>query len=252
MVVPVLIPALIKQPITLVHAQALASLIDAAGESVSTRLVTILTALVKSGDTKSDEATAGAIDEAVCALFAAIKDITGLNSIMMHLLGLAKDPAPAKRVSACNLFAVFCENATIDHSDFDAGFLRQLVSLFDDPEQEVVQAAWKSLTALVATLSKGDMESLSVALRRTVENTGSDHKVPGFCLPNGIKPVLRAYHFHASRLLMSRPQAFLTEGFLTTAIFLQGLLAGTAEQREQSAYGLGDLVERTTPEGMPL
>lgn len=30
-----------------------------------------------------------------------------------------------------------------------------------------------------------------------------------------------------------------------TAILLQGLLAGTAEQREQAAYGLGDLVERT-------
>ena len=34
----------------------------------------------------------------------------------------------------------------------------------------------------------------------------------------------------------------------TTAILLQGLLAGTAEQREQAAYGLGDLVERSSPE----
>lgn len=39
---------------------------------------------------------------------------------------------------------------------------------------------------------------------------------------------------------------------LSTAIFLQGLLAGTAEQREQSAYGLGDLVERTSPDGKYL
>lgn len=31
-------------------------------------------------------------------------------------------------------------------------------------------------------------------------------------------------------------------------IFLQGILAGTAEQREQAALGFGDLVERTSPE----
>lgn len=34
----------------------------------------------------------------------------------------------------------------------------------------------------------------------------------------------------------------------TIAILLQGLLAGTGEQREQAAYALGDLVERTSPE----
>lgn len=190
-VVPVLIPALIKQPISLVHAKALSSLVDAAGTAVSQRLVSILTALTKSKETETDEEVQTALDEATSALFAAIKDITGLNSIMMHLLGLAKDPSVSKRVTACNLYANFCETATVDHSDFDVDFLRQLVSLLDDDDGDVVQAAWKSLTSLVATLSKDDMESLSVALRRTVENTGASRKVPGFCLPNGIKPILR-------------------------------------------------------------
>ena len=35
-----------------------------------------------------------------------------------------------------------------------------------------------------------------------------------------------------------------------TAIFIQGLLAGTAEQREQSAYGISDLVLKTTAEAI--
>jgi hypothetical protein len=36
--------------------------------------------------------------------------------------------------------------------------------------------------------------------------------------------------------------------FVLAAILLQGLLSGTAEQREQAALGLGDLVERTAPD----
>lgn len=37
---------------------------------------------------------------------------------------------------------------------------------------------------------------------------------------------------------------------MPVAIFHQGLTAGTAEQREQSAYGFGELVVRTPPENI--
>lgn len=242
-VVPVLVPALTKQPIPPAHARALTNLVGTAGNAISDRVVTIMSALEKSKQLNEDGATATALDEALEALFASIKDTAGLNSIMMHLLGLAKNADPERRISACILYSTFCQNATTDHSDFDVDFLRQLVPLLDDKSDEVVQAAWKALTALVATLSKEGMESLSVPLRRTIENTGGDQKVPGFCLPNGIKSLMRALFEYT----------WAQDIDLTTsvieAIFLQGLLAGTAEQREQSAYGFGDLVERTTPEG---
>lgn len=103
--------------------------------------------------------------------------------------------------------------------------LRQLLSLFEDSDEGVVAAAWGALEAFGKTLSKDQMESLSVPLRRTIESTGAPgHEVAGFCRPNGLKPIL--------------------------PILTQGLLAGTNEQREQSAFGLGDVVQRTAVDAL--
>lgn len=195
-VVPVLIPTLTKVPVSTKNANALSHLVGAAGTAISSRVVTILSALVATKEKRPDEETTQALDQALEALFASIQDIVGLNSTMMHLLSMSKEPSVEKRVNACNLFATFCQNATVDHTDFDVDFLRQLVSMLDDDNDIVVQASWQALTALLATLSKDDMESLAVPLRRTVENTDASRKVPGFCLPNGIKPLLRKLVLH--------------------------------------------------------
>jgi len=64
------------------------------------------------------------------------------------------------------------------------------------------------------------MEGLVVPLRRTIESTGAPGRtVPGFSLPKGIAPML--------------------------PIIIAGLTMGNNEQREQAAYAIGDLVERT-------
>jgi hypothetical protein len=81
------------------------------------------------------------------------------------------------------------------------------------------------MEALSKTLTKEHMEGLAPALRRTVETTSTaGNDIAGFCRPGGLKPVL--------------------------PILIQGLLAGTNEQREQSAYGLGDIVERTATDAL--
>ncbi|GAA5862432.1 hypothetical protein JCM1840_004179 [Sporobolomyces johnsonii] len=221
---PVLIPRLIAKPITAFNARALAALVRVAGSALGRRLTNIVDALQGALETEQDEDTLGELNEALTAVLGSVEDHeSGLGSLQMHMLSLCKHESPAKRITGCSLFARFCQATDADFSDYVVDFIRQLVSLLDDRSADVVTAAWNALDALVKKIDKEDMEPLVVPLRRTIESTGTPgHPVDGFSRPNGLKPIL--------------------------PILLQGLLAGTAEQREQAAYGLGDLVERTSPE----
>ena len=162
-----------------------------AGSALAKRLTTILAALDASSAACQEPETKEEIDQAIRSLFAAIGDMGSLNNVLMYLLGLAKDNSPAKRITGCRLYTIFCGNAQIDHSDFYVDWIRQLISLFDDRDTAVVDVAWTALDALVKTISKEEMEPLAVPLRRTLEHTGSPGAtVPGFCRVNGIKPAL--------------------------------------------------------------
>ncbi|GJN92071.1 hypothetical protein Rhopal_005099-T1 [Rhodotorula paludigena] len=221
---PVLVPRLTSKPITAFNARALAALVRVAGAALGRRLTHIVDTLQSALETEEDDETRESLDSALTAVLASVEDHeSGLGSLQMHMLSLCKHESPKKRVTGCNLYERFCKATEADFSDYVVDFIRQLVSLFDDRTGEVVGAAWSALDALVKKISKEDMEPLVVPLRRTIEGVGMPgHPVDGFSRPNGLKPIL--------------------------PILLQGLLAGTAEQREQAAYGLGDLVERTSPD----
>ncbi|KAL5990286.1 eIF-2-alpha kinase activator GCN1 [Asimina triloba] len=91
------------------------------------------------------------------------------------------------------------------------------------------QAAWEALARVVASVPKEVLPSY-VKLVRDAVSTARDKErrkrkggpvlIPGFCLPKALQPLL--------------------------PIFLQGLISGSAELREQSAQGLGELVEVTS------
>lgn len=90
----------------------------------------------------------------------------------------------------------------------------------DDRQPTVHKAAWSALDIFVKAVPKDELEPLVVPLRRTIESTGAPgHYVPGFSLPKGVAP--------------------------TVPIIIAGLTTGSNEQREQAAYAIGDLVERT-------
>ncbi|KAG1861441.1 armadillo-type protein [Suillus tomentosus] len=203
-VFPVLIPALIATPMTVFNARALASLVTVAGHALSKRLIELR----------------DAIDEAVRAILASIEDPEGLNTLMLLFLGWAKSDAPKRRISSCNLFAVFCEESDLDSSLYRVDWVRQLVSLFDVQEVPVHTAAWQAFDVFVKSVPKDELESLVVPLRRTIESTGAPGRyVPGFSLQKGVAP--------------------------TVPIIIAGLTNGSNEQRENAAYAIGDLVERT-------
>ena len=99
-------------------------------------------------------------------------------------------------------------------------WIRQLITLLDDREVPVHTAAWNAFDVFVKSIPKDELEPLVVPLRRTIESTGGPGiYVPGFSLPKGVSP--------------------------TVPIIIAGLTTGSNEQREQAAYAIGDLVERT-------
>jgi hypothetical protein len=132
----------------------------------------------------------------------------------------AKNDKANRRISALKFFSIFCENTDLDFEIYRVDWIRVLVPMLDDSDTDAVQAAWDSLDAFVKSIGKEDLESLSVPLRRALESTGGPGRhVPGLGLPKGLSPLL--------------------------PIIFAGLTNGNSEQREQSAYAIGDLVERT-------
>lgn len=130
-----------------------------------------------------------------------------------------------QRVNACNLFALFCEESDLDDSLYRVDWIRQLVTLLDDRVEAVHTAAWKAFDSFAKSIPKDETESLVIPLRRTIEGCGSiGHRVPGFSLPKGIAPMV--------------------------PIIIGGLTTGSHEQRENAAYAIGDLVERTEENAM--
>lgn len=137
----------------------------------------------------------------------------------------AKHQSPARRISAMSLFATFCKETELDTSLYRIDWIRQLITLLDDRQKDVVEATWTALDVFVRSISKEDLESLVVPLRRTIESTGSlGRHVPGFSLSKGISPLL--------------------------PIILAGLTTGSNEQREQAAFAISDLVEKTDEQAM--
>jgi hypothetical protein len=225
---------------TVFNVRALASLVTVAGNALSRRLTVILNAVIRALEEEKDEELLAALDEAIKALLVSINDLEGLNTLMMTLIGWyvtslpvhnldskhvigdirAKSDQPRRRVSACSLFATFCEVSDLDASLYRVDWVRQLVSLMEDPVASVYTAAVASLDAFVKSLPKDELESLVVPLRRSIESTGAPGStVAGFSLPKGVAP--------------------------TVPIIIAGLTTGSNEQREQAAYAIGDLVERT-------
>lgn len=86
-VFPVLIPTLIATPVTAFNARALASLVTVAGNALSKRLTTILTALIRAIENERDEELKYEINEAVRALLGSISDAEGLQTLMLLLAG---------------------------------------------------------------------------------------------------------------------------------------------------------------------
>ncbi|KAL1923463.1 uncharacterized protein VTP21DRAFT_8443 [Calcarisporiella thermophila] len=222
-VFPVLIPTLIQVPISAFNARALGSLVTVAGPALNRRLSAILLALMDSLGHEKDPDTIDALRSTVRAILLSIDDAEGTHTLMTLLFEAVKHESHLKRAEACEIVGVFCSESRQDISPYVAEWLRILIGLLDDRQPSVVQAAWGALNAVTKSLRKEDMEQMVVPVRRAILGVGVPGvDLPGFCLPKGISPIL--------------------------PIFLQGLMYGTNDTREQAALGIGDIIQRTSAE----
>jgi len=227
-VFPVLLPTLTIQPLTAFNANALAALVQVAGPALPQKLSTIVTALAKSLEDDKQEDVRPDVEQALQTILSSITDTDTLHQLMILLLGWVGKADQHKRcVTGCHVFAVFCghKRGSVSISDYMVDWIRKLIFLFEASNEAVVAEAWTALEASLKTVSKEEMEQLVVPLRRAVENVGAPGEpLPGFCRPKGVGPLV--------------------------PVFLAGLMNGTAEQREQGAMGLSDIVERTSAEAI--
>lgn len=220
-VFPALLPQLTKQPITAFNARAIGSLVRVAGSALNRRIDTLLTALVRTFESDPEEEVKEAVEEAIGALVSSVEDSDGVHLLQMLLIEWAKDVNPKRRITGCNIFSTMCQVSEADLEDYRVDWVRILISLFDDPVEEVTTAAWEALDHFIKTVDKDELQDLVVPVRRAIESTGAPGRtVPGFSRPKGAQSIV--------------------------PVLLAGVLSGTQEQREQAALGIADLVQRTS------
>jgi len=231
-VLPYLIPQLIEPPMTAANARALGSLAAVAGDALCSRIPTILGALtdgMEDGDVPEDIAVAS--EKVVLAV-----PHDGMRLMLLELLRRLEDTCTSKtRESAARLLCAFCCGTQHDYDEFRSQMIRQILHLFGDRQEAVLDRAHKCLFALVKSLEEGDKKqdekapavSCGLYIETVYEEVKSlqaysdDSGVPGFNRTKGLAPVL--------------------------PFFLQALMHGaTPETREQAASGLGILVSATS------
>ncbi|OBZ91073.1 Translational activator gcn1 [Choanephora cucurbitarum] len=219
-VFPVLIPTLITVPISAFNARALASLVTVAGPALNKRLIAILDALIETLMAEEDEETIQALKATTEAFLLSVDDEDGLHTLIVTLMEYVRDDNPLKRAVSCDITAQFFTESELDASYYIPDWIHLLMLLLDDPSEQVIQSAWNALSAITKSLPKEEYEELVAPTRHAITTAGqAGVDIPGFCLPKGIGCVL--------------------------PIFLQGLMYGSNDVREQSALAVGDLIERT-------
>ncbi|KAL4986897.1 armadillo-type protein [Aspergillus falconensis] len=226
-ILPNLIPTLLTSPISTFNAKALASLAEVAGPAMARRLPNILNTLMDNIITCKDDEQREELDSAFSTILVSVDEFDGLNVMMSVMLALIKHDDERRRTRAADHLKKFFSDAEIDFSRYHQDLIRVLLISFDDPDKEVVKAAWGALSGLTSRLRKEEMEVLSVPTKQILRGVGvPGANLPGFSLPKGITAIL--------------------------PIFLQGLLNGSVEQRTQSALAIGDLIDRTAADSLKL
>ena len=224
-ILPNLIPTLLVSPITPFNAKAIASLSEVAGSAMTRRLPSVLNALMDNLIVCKDDALRSDLEDSFDTILVSVDEFDGLNTAMSVMLALVKHDDHRRRASANVRLANFFTKTDIDYARYHQDLIRVLLISFDDPDVEVVKAAWLALSELTKHLKKEEMEGLVFSTRQILQQVGvPGANLPGFSLPKGISAIL--------------------------PIFLQGLMNGTAEQRTQAALAISDMIDRTSADSL--
>ena len=247
-VVPYLLPKLTQPPINLSHARALAAVAEVAGAALHTHLDSLVPALLVEIYLEADVAPPGKVVDpqlrsalvgAADAVAAAVEE-DGLHYLVTECkIATAFTSPPHVRAAGANLIETLCKSCAYDLSPYHAQLVQSLIGLFRAPEAAVQRAGIRGLDSLVKSLPKERYVLHVDTLRGQLFDVAAEHKahqiarsvppaeaslLPALSLPNGIGALV--------------------------AVYLQGLMTGTPELREQSAKALGECVGLTDPHAL--
>lgn len=212
-VFPVLIPSLVAAPISAFNAQALGALVSVSKGAISKRMTMVLSGLMESLSQPDPEAI-NAVRETITILINTIEDPENMQELTTIVNDYIKRDKVEYKIAACNVFELLCLHSDVDITRYITEWFRILIALMCEEDERLIKAAWSALDALVKGIDKEKYEQYVGTIRRAMKNKFNDGEIRGFSVvPRGVAPVL--------------------------AVFLQGLMNGTMEVREQAASGLG-------------
>ncbi|XP_074569489.1 LOW QUALITY PROTEIN: protein ILITYHIA-like [Curcuma longa] len=226
-VLPHILPKLVQLPLSAFNAHALGALAEVAGTGLNSHIGMILPPLIMAmGDDDVDVQTSAKKAAETVVL---VIDEEGIDSLISELLkGVADNQALMRRGSSYLIGYVY-KNSKLYLEDEASNIIYTLVTLLSDFDPATVMAAWEALGRVVGSLQK-DVLSSFIKVVRDALSTARDKErrkrkggpvlIPGLCIPKALQPLL--------------------------PIFLQGLINGTVEMREQAASGLGELIALTS------
>jgi HEAT repeat protein len=221
--------------VSMAAAQCLAAIADIDGVSLGMYLNSIVPALleaVQRSKTIADKDEMIKLSESVIVAVADQLDGEMDDMVLELVRGLKATaqytPPPAMRQAAAALVqAIYVANLEME-TENHIDLYEELMKLLNCSEQETRLAAWNAIDAMVGAMDKEELPQLIPSLRLTIkkmredglrENETTEWFLLGLSVPKGMKPF--------------------------TAVLQQGLMHGTVDVREQSASGLGELIEVT-------
>ncbi|XP_059308205.1 protein ILITYHIA isoform X2 [Lycium ferocissimum] len=226
-VLPHILPKLVHLPLSAFNAHALGALAEVAGPGLDSHLSTVLPALLNAmgyTDMEVQNLAKKAAETVVSVI-----DEEGMESLLSELLKGVGDSQASIRRSSAYLIGYLFKNSDLYLGDEAPSMISTLIILLSDPDSDTVVVAWQALSNVVSSVPKEVLPTYIKLVRDAVSTSrdkerrkkkGGPVLIPGFCLPKALQPLL--------------------------PIFLQGLISGSAELREQAAIGLGELIEVTS------
>ncbi|KAG4916996.1 hypothetical protein JHK87_054553 [Glycine soja] len=221
----------LKQILSAFNAHALGALAVVAGPGLDFHLCTVLPPLLSAmgDDDKEVQTLAKEAAETVVLVI----DEEGIEPLISELVKGVNDSQAAVRRSSSYLIGYFFKNSKLYLVDEAPNMISTLIILLSDSDSSTVTVAWEALSRVIISVPKEVLPSYIKLVRDAVSTSrdkerrkkkGGPVLIPGFCLPKALQPIL--------------------------PIFLQGLISGSAELREQAALGLGELIEVTSEQSL--
>ncbi|KAL2345847.1 hypothetical protein Fmac_007132 [Flemingia macrophylla] len=230
-VLPHILPKLVHPPMSAFNAHALGALAEVAGPGLNFHLATVLPPLLSAmGDEDKDVQT---LAKEAAETMVLVIDEEGVEPLISELVKGVNDSQAVIRRSSSYLIGYFFKNSKLYLVDEAPNMISTLIILLSDPDSSTVTVAWEALSRVINSVPKEMLPSYIKLVRDAVSTSrdkerrkrkGGPILIPGFCLPKALQPIL--------------------------PIFLQGLISGSAELREQAALGLGELIEVTSEQSL--